>query len=74
MIKPGNRDPSRTSDDQSWRACTAEGARQDVQDLFAHMSFREKVTWLEEAEAVAQRFRIKISHSSTPGKRPAGHS
>lgn len=58
MIKPGNRDPFRTSGDQSWWACTAEGARQDVHNLFARMSFRERVAWLEEAEAISERFRV----------------
>ncbi len=44
-----------------WKNCTAEGARRSVNELFRSLSFREKVIWLEEAEKIARRFRIKDS-------------
>jgi hypothetical protein len=39
-----------------WDACTWEGARRDVLERAAGMTFREKIMWLEEATLLAMRF------------------
>jgi hypothetical protein len=42
----------------NWPLATAEGARKQVKTVFARMSLRDKVSWLEEMEQVALRFRL----------------
>jgi len=39
-----------------WESCTFEGARRDVLRLGLQTTFREKLAWLEEAEALSLRF------------------
>lgn len=58
MVEFGKNDPFGYADDQAWQACTADGARQDVLNMFSRMTFREKVAWLEEAETIACRFTL----------------
>ena len=49
----------RVSEDAGWYACTAEGARVTVREQFGQLSLKEKVAWLEEAETVALKFKLK---------------
>ncbi len=50
---------SRVKEDRAWYACTATGAREHVLSEYRKLTLREKVAWLEEAESVAHRFRLR---------------
>lgn len=43
----------------SWSYGTFEGARAQVRETARNMSFRDKIRWLEESEALALRFRVE---------------
>lgn len=44
------------AESDGWDACTWDGARRDVLQRAARMTFREKLLWLEEATRLALRF------------------
>ena len=41
----------------AWDACTWSGARRDVLELGARLSFREKILWLEEGARLTLAFK-----------------
>lgn len=46
----------------AWDACTWSGARRDVLQLGARLSFREKILWLEEGARLALEFKAAREH------------
>jgi hypothetical protein len=44
-------------DPGAWDTCTWSGARRDVLELGARLSFREKIVWLEEGARLAPAFK-----------------
>ena len=51
----------------AWDACTWRGARRDVLELGARMSFREKILWLEEGARLALAFKAaREQHKTDP--------
>jgi hypothetical protein len=50
-----------------WESCTFEGAEMSTLLLGLQTTFREKLEWLEEAEALA--LRLRASRESEAGKR-----
>jgi hypothetical protein len=41
----------------AWDVCTWSGSRRDVLELGAHLSFRQKILWLEEAARLTLAFK-----------------
>jgi len=51
----------------AWDACTWGGARRDVLELGARLSFREKILWLEEGARLALAFKAaREQHKTDP--------
>ena len=51
----------------AWDACTWRGARRDVLELGACLSFREKILWLEEGARLALAFKAaREQHKTDP--------
>jgi hypothetical protein len=53
-----------------WEWCTAEGARRQVLLQGLKTTFREKLEWLEEAETLVLRFRVKRAAEDLRPARP----
>jgi hypothetical protein len=49
----------------AWDLCTWSGARRDVLELGARLSFREKILWLEEAARLAAAFKAARERLTT---------
>ena len=49
----------------AWDACTWSGARRDVLELGARLSFREKILWLEEGARLALAFKAAREQHKT---------
>ncbi len=59
---------------EGWNACTWEGARRDVLERAARMTFREKIIWLEEATRLALRISPAVQMASQPSSRTTSES
>ncbi|HZR06662.1 MAG TPA: hypothetical protein VFA61_12615 [Candidatus Udaeobacter sp.] len=49
-----------------WQWCTFEGARKQLLLIGLRTTFREKLEWLEQAEAVARKFSVDQQQSPKP--------